>query len=248
MSRRDDAGLEGVAAPTRAAALQRALGDDVDIVLADSRYGFVRELAGAVTHEAGQVSATATDRLDAIVLNRWLGIPVFLAAMYLLFMVTINVGGAFIDFFDILAGALFVDGFGTLLSSAGAPDWMRIVLADGAGGGIQTVATFVPIVGMLFLFLSALEDSGYMARAAFVMDRVMRFVGLPGRSFVPLLLGFGCNVPAVLATRTLESRRDRLITIMMNPFMSCGAGCRSMRCSRSRSSPGPARTSCSRSI
>ena len=97
------------------------------------------------------------------------------------------------------------------------------MLADGAGGGIQTVATFVPIVGMLFLFLSALEDSGYMARAAFVMDRVMRFVGLPGRSFVALLLGFGCNVPAVLATRTLESRRDRLITILMNPFMSCGA-------------------------
>jgi ferrous iron transport protein B len=203
--------------------LERVLGDDVDIVLADSRYGFAHALAGAVTHEAGEVSRTATDRLDAIVLNRWLGVPVFLGAMYLLFMATINLGSAFIDFFDILAGALFVDGLGALLTGLGAPEWVRVVVADGAGGGVQTVATFIPIVGMLFLFLSALEDSGYMARAAFVMDRVMRFVGLPGRSFVPLLLGFGCNVPAVLATRTLESRRDRLITILMNPFMSCGA-------------------------
>ena len=205
------------------AAVERALGEDVDIVLADARYGHAHELAGAVTHEAGQMSATATDRLDAVVLNRWLGIPIFLAAMYLLFMVTINFGGAFIEFFDILAGAVFVDGFGSLLAAVGAPDWVRVVLADGAGGGVRTVATFLPIVGMLFLFLSALEDSGYMARAAFVMDRVMRFVGLPGRSFVPLLLGFGCNVPAVLATRSLESRRDRLLTILMNPFMSCGA-------------------------
>ncbi|MGE5637045.1 MAG: Fe(2+) transporter permease subunit FeoB [Nocardioidaceae bacterium] len=214
--------LERVVAEQRAA-LERSLGEDVDIVLADSRYGLARELVQAVTHEAGELSVTATDRLDSIVLNRWLGIPVFLAAMYLLFMVTIKLGGAFVDFFDILAGALFVDGLGALLSRVGAPDPVRVVLADGAGGGVQTVATFIPIVGVLFLFLSALEDSGYMARAAFVMDRLMRLIGLPGRSFVPLLLGFGCNVPAVLATRALESRRDRYLTIMMNPFMSCGA-------------------------
>jgi ferrous iron transport protein B len=91
------------------------------------------------------------------------------------------------------------------------------------GGGIQTVATFIPVIACLFLFMAFLEDSGYMARAAFVMDRFMRFVGLPGKSFVPMLVGFGCNVPAIMATRTLESRRDRILTILMNPFMSCGA-------------------------
>ncbi|MDR9405210.1 MAG: ferrous iron transport protein B, partial [Halothece sp. Uz-M2-17] len=97
------------------------------------------------------------------------------------------------------------------------------LLADGAGGGIQTVATFIPVIGFLFLFLSVLEDSGYMSRAAFVMDRLMRFVGLPGKSFVPMLVGFGCNVPAIMATRTLDNARDRVLTTVMTPFISCGA-------------------------
>jgi len=110
-----------------------------------------------------------------------------------------------------------------VLGGLGTPAWLGLLLADGIGGGIQVVATFVPIIGFLYLFLSILEDSGYMARAAFVMDRFMRWVGLPGKSFVPLIVGFGCNVPAVMATRTLESRRDRLLTIAMAPFMSCGA-------------------------
>lgn len=224
--------LAGDAVPSGAAArtalaeqrarLEPGIGDDVDIVLADARFGFVRAIVAEVVHEAGDLSASATDRLDRVLLNRWLGIPIFLAAMYLLFMLTINVGGAFVEFFDIVAGALFVDGPAALITAAGLPDWVRVI-AEGAGTGIQTVATFIPIVGTLFLFLCALEDSGYMARAAFVMDRVMRAIGLPGKAVVPLLLGFGCNVPAVLSTRTLESRRDRLTTIMMSPFMSCGA-------------------------
>ena len=110
-----------------------------------------------------------------------------------------------------------------LFRSIHTPGWLIALLADGAGGGVQTVATFIPVIGFMFLFLSILEDSGYMARAAFVMDRLMRLVGLPGKSFVPMLVGFGCNVPAIMATRTLENSRDRLMTIMMNPFMSCGA-------------------------
>jgi ferrous iron transport protein B len=157
------------------------------------------------------------------VLHRALGIPLFLLAMYLLFMFTINIGGAFIDFFDQAAGALFVDGFGALLAALGLPELARVLLAGGIGGGLQTVATFIPVIGFLYLFLSVLEDSGYMARAAFVMDRLMRWVGLPGKSFVPMIVGFGCNVPAIMATRTLEHRRDRLMTIAMAPFMSCGA-------------------------
>jgi ferrous iron transport protein B len=139
-----------------------------------------------------------------------------------MFLFTISVGGAFIDFFDQAFGAVFVDGFGQLLAALGTPPIVEAALV-GFGSGIQTVSTFVPIIACLFLFLSFLEDSGYMARAAFVMDRAMRAIGLPGKSFVPLIVGFGCNVPAIMATRTLESRRDRIMTSLMAPFMSCGA-------------------------
>ncbi|MFO1113778.1 MAG: ferrous iron transport protein B, partial [Rhodospirillales bacterium] len=118
---------------------------------------------------------------------------------------------------------LLVDGGAALLNSLGSPLWLTTILANGIGGGIQTVSTFIPIIACLFLFLSFLEDSGYMARAAFVMDRLMRAVGLPGKSFIPLIVGFGCNVPAIMATRTLDHRRDRIMTVMMSPFMSCGA-------------------------
>ncbi|MEM9805765.1 MAG: Fe(2+) transporter permease subunit FeoB [Cyanobacteria bacterium P01_D01_bin.56] len=197
--------------------------EDIDIVIADSRYGWIRQLVLGAAERTHEVRSTTSDKLDRIALNRWLGIPIFLGMMYLLFLLTINVGGAFIDFFDIAAGTIFVDGFGELLGRIGFPQWLILILADGMGGGIQTVATFIPIIGILFLFLALLEDSGYMARAAFVMDRFMRFIGLPGKSFVPMLIGFGCNVPAIMATRTLENKRDRLLTIMMNPFMSCGA-------------------------
>jgi ferrous iron transport protein B len=203
--------------------IHQVLGEDIDIAVADSRYGYAHRLVGDVATRPREVSLTTSDKIDQVVLNRWLGIPIFLAVMYLLFMFAINVGGAFIDFFDIVFGTIFVDGLGALLSAMGLPDLVTVVFADGMGGGIQTVATFIPVIGCLFLFMAFLEDSGYMARAAFVMDRFMRFVGLPGKSFVPMLVGFGCNVPAIMATRTLESRRDRILTILMNPFMSCGA-------------------------
>lgn len=143
--------------------------------------------------------------------------------MYLMFVFTINVGSAFIDFFDKLFGTLLVEGFGELLLALHTPEWLKTLLADGVGGGIQTVSTFIPVIGCLYLFLSWLEDSGYMARAAFVMDRFMRSIGLPGKAFVPLIVGFGCNVPAVMATRTMERHSDRVVTVMMAPFMSCGA-------------------------
>lgn len=203
--------------------LKAELGDDLDIMVADARYGFANRMAGATVTHSGRVTRDISDLLDRVVLNRILGIPIFFFMMYLMFMFTINIGGAFIDFFDLAAAALLVDGFGELLTGLGAPDWLTALLAQGIGGGIQVILTFVPVIGFLYLFLSMLEDSGYMARAAFVMDRFMRWVGLPGKSFVPLIVGFGCNVPAVMATRTLEHRRDRLMTIAMTPFMSCGA-------------------------
>ena len=164
-----------------------------------------------------------SERIDCFVLHRWLGVPVFLVAMYLLFTVAINLGSVFIDFFDILGGAWLVDGVHRLLAWGGAPAWLGVVLADGFGGGIQLVLTFVPVIGFLYLGLALLEESGYIVRAAFVVDRLMRAIGLPGKAFVPLIVGFGCNVPAVMATRTLNKESDRLVTLAMAPFISCGA-------------------------
>jgi ferrous iron transport protein B len=196
---------------------------DIGLAVADSRYTHAHALAQAVSREPHGTRRTLSDRIDGLVLGRWTGIPLFLVVMYLMFLFTINLGGAFIDLFDGVAGALFVDGLGALIDAAGGPDWLRLLLADGAGAGLRVVATFIPIITALYLFLSLLEDSGYMARAAFVMDRSMRAIGLPGKAFVPLIVGFGCNVPAVMATRTLENARERKLTILMNPFMSCGA-------------------------
>jgi len=205
------------------AKLATELGEEPDLVMSDLRYGRVREITRQTVNRAREVSRTLTDRIDALVLNRVLAIPVFLLAMYLTFMVTINVGGAFIDFFDQFTGAITVDGFRAVLEALGLPALLVTLLADGVGGGIQTVATFIPPIFFMFLCLTLLEDSGYMARAAFVMDRLMRAVGLPGKAMIPMMVGFGCSVPAVMATRTLEDRRERTLTAMMAPMMSCGA-------------------------
>lgn len=164
-----------------------------------------------------------SDRIDAIALNRIAAIPVFLGVIYAMFVFSINVGGAFIDFFDLLGGAIFVVLPRQWLTNLGLWPPLVAFIADGIGGGIALVGTFIPIIAALFLFLSFLEDSGYMARIAFVVDRALTGLGLPGKSFVPLIVGFGCNVPAVMATRTLDNAPDRILTTLMAPFMSCGA-------------------------
>ncbi len=186
------------------------------------RYHQSQQLLDGVV-EVTPVAHSLTERIDNWVLNKWLGIPCFLLMMYLMFTVAINLGAVFIDFFDILFAAIFVDGFTWVLESISMPDWGIVLLANGLGGGIQLVATFIPVIGFLFLCLSILEDSGYMSRAAFVVDRLMSRIGLPGAAFVPLIVGFGCNVPSVMASRTLGRESDRLLTITMAPFMSCGA-------------------------
>ncbi len=197
--------------------------EDPDVLIADGRFGFAHQIAREVVRRRGHVTRTLSDRIDRFVLNRWLGPVLFFAVIYGMFLFTINLGGAFIDFFDIAVGVLFVDGTRTVLEAMSMPEWLVVLLADGVGGGIQIVATFIPIIGFLYLFLSVLEDSGYMARAAFLTDRFMRSVGLPGKAFVPLIVGFGCNVPAIMAARTLDNARDRIVTVLMAPFMSCGA-------------------------
>jgi ferrous iron transport protein B len=166
--------------------------------------------------------ASFSDSLDNFVLHPITGIPVFLGMMYLLFMFAINVGSAFIDFFDILSGTIFVDYPLYFLEPLGLPQWI-LTIVEGVGSGIQTVATFIPVIACLFIGLSLLENSGYLARAAFVVDSVMQKIGLPGKAFVPLIVGFGCTVPAVMSARVLDSERERITTIMMSPFMSCGA-------------------------
>lgn len=205
------------------AALSQQLGDDLDLVLADSRYSFAHRVAQSVVTQPSEHHHLKTVWIDRLVLNRWLGIPIFLIVMYLMFLVSINVGGAFQDFFDIASDAIFVQGVGQGLTALGLPAWCVAIIADGAGKGVNTTLTFIPVIGMMFLCLSFLESCGYMVRAAFVMDRVMRALGLPGKSFVPMIVGFGCNVPAIMAARTLDSQRDRILTILMAPFMSCSA-------------------------
>ena len=164
-----------------------------------------------------------TELIDSVCMNRFLGLPIFLFIMYLMFEFSITIGGALQPLFDDTSKVIFVDGLMHAGIQLGLPLWLTAVVSQGVGLGLNTVMSFIPQIGCMFLFLSFLEDSGYMARAAFVMDRLMQYIGLPGKSFVPLIVGFGCNVPAVMATRTLETRRDRLLTIMMSPFISCGA-------------------------
>ena len=202
--------------------IEEDLGEEVEFALADSRYSYARNIVMQVIRDNTN-KRTRTDKLDKFFLNRILGIPLFLVAMYLVFWFAVTVGSAFIDFFDILVGGIFVDGLTQLLEKIHAPGFVVALLANGLGAGIQTVSTFIPVIFFMFLCLSFLEDSGYMSRAAFVADRFMRFLGLPGKAFVPMIVGFGCSVPALMGTRTLENKRERFLTLFLVPFMSCGA-------------------------
>lgn len=197
--------------------------EDPELVIADARYQSIARICDIVGNSQQAEPNHLTQVLDKVILNRWLGVPIFLFVMYLMFVLAINIGGALQPIFDIGSAALFIQGIQWVGYTLHFPQWLTIFLAQGVGGGINTVLPLVPQIGMMYLFLSFLEDSGYMARAAFVMDRLMQALGLPGKSFVPLIVGFGCNVPSIMGARTLDAQRERLITIMMAPFMSCGA-------------------------
>lgn len=203
--------------------IETETGETLDFLLADTRFEQALTLSKQTVKVQGKVTRTTSDKIDQWILGRWTGVPLFLAIMYLLFLFSINLGGAFIDVFDLSVQAVFVDGGRALLTALSSPEWLTTLLADGVGSGLQVVATFIPIIGALFLFLTLLEESGYMARAAFVIDRFMRKLGVSGKAFVPLIIGFGCNVPGIMATRTLSDERERILTVMMSPFMSCGA-------------------------
>lgn len=189
---------------------------------ATERYALVDALLEGVVRgeRRGQ---TITDYLDRVLLHPVLALPIFLLVVYLMFFITISLGGAFIDLFDGIGNAIFVEGVGWLIGDWGLPPFLVAFLAEGVGGGVALVATFIPVIGTLFLCLSFLESTGYMARAAFLMDRMLRRAGLPGHAFLPLIVSFGCNVPAVMATRNLPGNSERVLTALMAPYMSCGA-------------------------
>jgi ferrous iron transport protein B len=203
--------------------IEVSTGVEADIVLADARYQKAQEIVTlSVTHQHAP-QKNLTQRLDSVLMHPWFGIPIFLTIMYLMFELSMNIGTLLQPLFNLTSTAIFVDGANYWGMQWHLPMWLTAIFANGVGLGINTVMNFIPQIGLMFLFLSLLEDSGYMARAAFVMDRFMQFAGLPGKSFVPLIVGFGCNVPSIMAARTLDTRRDRILTSMMAPFMSCGA-------------------------
>jgi ferrous iron transport protein B len=186
------------------------------------RFNTAHAISSKVQHKDSSIELVSS-RLDKWTTHPVFGLLSFFVAMYVMFFFAINVSAIFVDFFDLSTHAILINGGHQLFEYLHVPKWLAVILADGIGGGIQTVATFIPVIGFLYLVLTWLEDSGYMSRAAFVMNGLMQKIGLSGQAFVPLIVSFGCNVPAIAATRTLPSRRERLITIMMAPFMSCGA-------------------------
>lgn len=164
-----------------------------------------------------------TDKVDNFLLNQWIGVPIFLAIMAGIFKLTFDIGGYFADYLDVLFNEVIGGAVSTLFNTLGVEMWLQSLVIDGIIGGVGGVLTFVPNIAILFFAITLLEDSGYMARVAYIMDRWMSKVGLSGKTFIPMILGFGCNVPAIMATRTLEDENDRLLAILINPFMSCGA-------------------------
>ena len=199
------------------------LGDDFDLLTADRRYGYINGIVRQSLHHPHMDRLTLTDRIDDIVTHKWLGLPVFFAVMYIVFRLVIDVSSPFLDWTDAIINGPIANWLRFLLDLVSAPAWTRSLLIDGIVAGVGGVLVFVPGLLILYFFLALLEDSGYMSRAAFVMDRFMRFVGLHGKSFIPMILGFGCAVPAVYATRTIASRRDRVLTALLVPLMSCSA-------------------------
>jgi ferrous iron transport protein B len=220
--------IEGVAQPGSreaiagvAAAFEDGREEDPETMLARLRYRFIENICDGVLHKSSNGKASVSDRIDKVAMHPVWGVPIFLGLMYVVFTLTFSLGAPLMDLID--GGFSFLAGFITGLWPAGAESPLKSLLVDGIIGGVGGVLVFLPNIVLLFLAIAILEGTGYMARAAFVMDRFMSKVGLHGKSFIPLLIGFGCTVPAIMATRTLETRRDRLITMMVLPLMSCGA-------------------------
>ncbi|MEA3502490.1 MAG: ferrous iron transport protein B [Actinomycetota bacterium] len=206
------------------AGLRAEMGASADTAIAGARFQAANNVVRAAIDTTGERERTRTDRIDAVVMNRFLGIPIFFAAMWVVFKITTDVAGAFLEWVDGTISGPVSHLVRSVVEAVGlGGTWVESLLVDGIIAGVGAVLVFVPVLISLYVALAFLEDSGYMARAAFVMDRAMRGVGLQGKSFLPMMVGFGCSVPAVYATRTLENERDRILTALLVPFMSCAA-------------------------
>ncbi len=197
--------------------------EDFELEIVDQRYAFINGIYNNVVKKPSEDKKTLTDKIDKIVTNKYLGIPIFALVMFLVFQGTFLIG-------EDLLGGFVGDFIGSLgewvegaLISINTPEWIVSFVSEGMFDGVGTVLEFVPLIMTLYFFMGILEDTGYMARAAYVMDGLMRKLGLHGKTFVSMIVGFGCNVPGVMSTRTLENKKDRMIAILINPFMSCGA-------------------------
>ena len=198
--------------------IEGLLKSGLESAIVDSKYAFIQG-ALAETYKPDPTKRrrrTVTDKIDSIVTNKWLAFPIFFILLYIVFDATFTVGEHPMRWIEGL-----VEYFAAFVSTTMADGWLKDLVVDGIIGGVGSVLVFLPNILILYLFISLLEDSGYMARAAFIMDRLMHKIGLHGKSFIPMIMGFGCNVPAIMATRTIESRKSRLITMLIIPFMSC---------------------------
>lgn len=206
------------------ARLDVTLGDEIETLIAERRYQWIHDLVSRALVNPRLEEATLSDQIDRLATHRWLGIPLFLLTMWVVFKITIDLSAPWVDWIDaVLSGPVNRWAAG-LLSVAGLGEtWVVSLVVDGLLTGVGAVLAFIPVLLALYFALAVLEDSGYMARGAFVMDRLMNRIGLHGRSFLPLMVGFGCSVPAIYATRTLTNQRDRLLTGLLVPFMSCAA-------------------------
>lgn len=198
---------------------------DREMIIADERYKYICAITSRAVHKNHDpCKLTVSDKIDRIATNKYLAIPLFLVTMFLVFAITFGPIGNFLrDAAEWLISDLLAGGLTTFLHNVNASEWAESLVIDGIIGGVGSVISFLPQIVLLFTLLSLLEDSGYMARAAFIMDKLLRCIGLSGRAFVPMLMGFGCTVPAVMGTRILESEKDKKLTILITPFMSCSA-------------------------
>lgn len=204
-------------------AIEKHRGQVAINVIADDRYGFIRGLVKDVVKRRRPGNWTFSDAVDKVLLSGFMGLPIFFFVMYLVFLIAVRASDPVIGIIEGGLSWLLLEQLPAMLDLLSVPSWITYFLSDAIGGGIVTIGTFIPPIFFIYISLSILEDSGYMARAAFIADRFMRKIGLPGKAFIPLLVGFGCTVPAIMATRTLENPRDRVFASLLTPFMSCGA-------------------------
>lgn len=209
---------------TTADALSSHGSEDNEMILADALYDFIEEAVRHAVKRPEKPVLTLTERLDRVIINKWMALPIFAFLMVLMFWSTFGpIGSFFADLLETLIQGTLVPMARNGLQTVGASDWLVGLICEGVLGGVGGVISFLPQIIILFFFLSLLEDTGYLARIAFIMDTLLRRIGLSGKSFVPMLMGFGCTTPAVMAARTMENEKDRRMTIMLTPFMSCGA-------------------------